>query len=122
MFCKKAGIYIPNQVEVKKQIRCEKYHVIDTSKQLEIIGRWLVRIAKLSEDKFKNTTLTVIAPSIFQILKGICLTKCTSECVTSESTFEESSDISSLFMLHVSMQLKQIIITQKDLEIQFYRN
>ncbi|CAB4382849.1 unnamed protein product [Rhizophagus irregularis] len=115
-------IYTPSQVKVKKKIGCEEHHVADTSTQLEIIGRWFIRIAKFGEDKFKNKTLAAIAPSIFQILQEIRLTKHTSEPTISESVSEEIPDVPSLFMLHVGMQLKQInieAITREDLKDQF---
>ncbi|PKC53954.1 hypothetical protein RhiirA1_478244, partial [Rhizophagus irregularis] len=116
-------IYTPSQVKVKKKkIGCEEHHVADTSTQLEIIGRWFIRIAKFGEDKFKNKTLAAIAPSIFQILQKIRPTKHTSEPTISESVSEEISDVPSLFMLHVGMQLKQIniqAITREDLKDQF---
>ncbi|CAB4477457.1 unnamed protein product [Rhizophagus irregularis] len=106
----------------KKKVGCEEHHVADTSTQLEIIGRWFIRIAKFGEDKFKNKTLAAIAPSIFQILQEIRPTKHTSEPTISESVSEEIPDVPSLFMLHVGMQLKQInieVITQEDLKDQF---
>ncbi|CAB4395168.1 unnamed protein product [Rhizophagus irregularis] len=106
----------------KKKIRCEEHHVADTSTQLEIIGRWFIRIAKFGEDKFKNKTLAAIAPSIFQILQEIRPTKHTSEPTISESVSEEIPNVPSLFMLHVGMQLKQInieAITREDLKNQF---
>ncbi|RHZ71230.1 hypothetical protein Glove_261g3 [Diversispora epigaea] len=108
-----------------KPIGCEKYHTTDTSKQLEIIGRWLTRIAKFGENEFQNKTLMTIAPSIFQVLKEIRSTNCTSQVTKSELGLEGSYNVPSLLMLHVGMQLKRIsteILMPEDLEDQFCQN
>ncbi|RHZ84784.1 hypothetical protein Glove_75g69 [Diversispora epigaea] len=107
-------LYIKPKKE-KKLTNCDEQHVNDSSKQLKMIGQWLITIGKSNENKLQNLILFTIAPSIFQILENISLKKCSYVQQTS-TTPDIDLSIPSLFHLRIAFQLKNINIDTISME------